>query len=677
MIYDIIMKGKQILVILEALTLTTGCGTNDPFASSMEQMRPEILKTKAINSPEGALPDEILVKFSRVPSEEDISKLSALGFSEIERVFNSVKGKENLEKKHGLDRWYKVMVSEGRNIAESSLAISGLESVVAIEYEYPMRKASDCIVYPYNASSAVTRASSDAIFNDPLLSSQWNYANRGDATIATHIVKGADINVSDVWGKLTCGDPDIIVAIVDEPVKYTHPDLSANMWTNPKEIPGNGIDDDGNGYIDDIHGYNFVANGAIDWSKPGNSGHGTHTAGTVAAVNNNGTGVAGVAGGSGDSDGCRIMSCQIFDGENGGSASITARAIKYAGDNGASVISCSIGYTASFSSDDNYLGRIGTMESDAIHYFEDCKNNSVINGGIAVFAAGNDGHNYSHYPGALHDIISVSAFAPDFLPTYYTNYGPGCNITAPGGEAYLPPYKDFRAMVLSTTVSEISGSDYGYMQGTSMACPHVSGIVALGLSYAKKQGKTFTRDEFKNMLLSATDDIDNRIATSTKHYYNNAKSINLGSYYHQMGTGAADAWRFMMQIDGIQCITARLGKTQWLDLSPFFGSSSVSLTYLDVTTPEETVNSLGLQEIKGAEVADQPAVPASGYAYVQFGRIYIHPTKIGAGTITIKAVGGGSSVGGGNNPPGGIELSQTVSVIVRDVDGGNGTGGWL
>ena len=81
-------------------------------------------------------------------------------------------------------------------------------------------------------------------------------------------------------------------------------------------------------------------------------------------------------------------------------------------------------------------------------------------------------------------------------------------------------------MVLSTTISEAGGSDYGYMQGTSMACPHVSGIVALGLSYAKKQGKTFTRDEFKNMLLSATDDIDNHIATSTKRYYNNAQNIN-------------------------------------------------------------------------------------------------------------------------------------------------------
>lgn len=672
-----LMKEKLALLIFPILVVAAGCGDEMKDVSSEVTKQELSLETKAVNSPIGSLPDEILVKFARVPSDADLSKLSELGFTKVERIFNSVKGKEDLERKHGLDRWYKVGVPEGSSREESSMSIAGLESVAAIEYEHVAQKASDCVVYPYEGQSIATRAGSNAIFNDPSLPDQWNYNNRGDATIATYVAQGADINVNDVWSKLTCGDPEIIVAVVDEPVKYTHPDLAANMWTNPGEIAGNGKDDDGNGYVDDIHGYNFVAKGALDWSKDGNSGHGTHTAGTVAAVNNNGIGVAGVAGGSGKGDGCKIMSCQIFDGEYGGSASITARAIKYAGDNGASVISCSFGYTSSFSSDDNYLGQVGTLESDAIHYFEDCKNNSVIDGGIAVFAAGNEGHNYAHYPGALHDIISVSAFAPDFLPTYYTNYGPGCNIAAPGGEAYLPPFKDYRAMVLSTTISEAGGSDYGYMQGTSMACPHVSGIVALGLSYAKKQGKTFTRDEFKNMLLSATDDIDNHIATSTKRYYNNAQNINLGSYYHQMGTGAADAWRLMMQIDGTPCITAQLGKTQWLDISSFFGSSSVSLTYLDVTVPQATVNSLGLQEIQGADATGQAAVPASGYAYVQFGRLYIHPTKIGAGTITIKAVGGGSSVGGGNNPPGGMELIQTISVIVRDVDGGNGKGGWL
>ena len=130
-------------------------------------------------------------------------------------------------------------------------------------------------------------------------------------------------------------------------------------------------------------------------------------------------------------------------------------------------------------------------EYDALKYFEASKNNPVLDGGVAIFAAGNDATNYSAYPGALSDVISVSSFGPDYLPAYYTNYGPGCNIAAPGGEAYLNPWTSFKGMVLSTLPSELNdGSDYGYMQGTSMACPHVSGIAALGLSYAKKLGKT-------------------------------------------------------------------------------------------------------------------------------------------------------------------------------------------
>ena len=276
---------------------------------------------------------------------------------------------------------------------------------------------------------------------------------------------------------------------MDEGVKYTHPDLAANMWVNPGEVAGNGIDDDGNGYVDDVHGYNFVDNGPVTWGKAGDSGHGTHCAGTIAAVNNNGKGVAGVAGGSGKNDGCRIMSCQIFSGDRGGDVGSSVRAIKYAADMGASIISCSFGYTSAFASDNAYIKSQGSAEIDAIHYFESSQNNTVLNGNIAVFAAGNDSHPYAHYPGAFHDIISVTAFGPDYLPAEYTNYGPGCNISAPGGESKLPPFTTYRALVLSTVPSEVkayyderlakTGFDYGYMQGTSMACPHVSGVVAL------------------------------------------------------------------------------------------------------------------------------------------------------------------------------------------------------
>lgn len=203
-----------------------------------------------------------------------------------------------------------------------------------------------------------------------------------------------------------------------------------------------------------------------------------------------------------------------------------------------------------------------------------------------------------------------------------------------------------------------------------MACPHVSGVVALGLSYAVQKGKIIPHDEFKRMILASCNDIDQRIGRSTNK--------EMAKYYHQMGTGAIDAWRLMMKIEGTPTSTATLGEFQYIDLTSTFGTASISLTYLNVEVSQNTIVSLGLQKIQGKSTSSSPCIPEDEcYAYIQFGRLYIHPTKIGSGKFTITAVGGGDHVGGGDNPPGGMELKQDLSVIVRDVDGGNGTGGWL
>lgn len=683
------MKVSTLLYAFAAAALLFSCQVKEPAEVSPADSAD--IATKVVQLGDQWEEDSFLVKFRSVPSDGELEVYCRDGVLALKPVFTSFSGKEALEREFGLDRWYSVSLEEGTNLHKAIRRFAALETVSQAQYACLAVKASDEVAYP--AFETETKAAMGGQFNDPMLGDQWNYNNQGSKAFSNYVVAGADVNVKDVWNRITCGDPEIIVAVVDEGVKYSHPDLKANIWSNPKEIAGNGIDDDKNGYVDDVYGFNFVTatrktkndpweNGAITWDnfyKEGNktvgdSGHGTHCAGTIAAVNNNGTGVSGIAGGTGNGDGCRIMSCQIFSGPGGAPSETIATAIKYAADMGASIISCSFGTSTAFPSDNSYYKAGGGIEIDAIHYFEASKNNPVLDGNIAVFAASNDSHPYAHYPGAWYDIISVSAFGPDFLPAYYTNYGPGCNISAPGGE-YLHGVGD-KSAILSTVTSERYNSDYGYMQGTSMACPHMAGVVALGLSYAKQLGKKFTRQEFKELLLASANDIDQRIAKTKDKPYSGIK--DLAPYYHQMGTGAIDAWRVMMHIEGIPTLTAQLGKKQWIDLTPIFGTASVSLTYLEVEVPDATASALGLNAVEPVEDAKYPAVEASGKnAFVQFGRLYIEPTKLGSGKLRIKAVGGGDHLGGGDNPPGGMELDREISLIVRDVDGGNGIGGWL
>ena len=644
----------------------------------------DVVMTKALNTPEGALEGNLILKISEeaviAGHETLMSQISErMEILSMRPVFPlSVKDDETA-RKYDLHRWYRVDF-DGISPEAAALELSSFDEVSCIQFNKSPKLASDCVATGYEPSLSMM-SSSALPFNDPMLNYQWHYINTGNSIVSSYVVEGGDIAVKDAW-RLTGGDNSIIVAICDGPVKYDHPDLAPNMWVNAAEQNGAaGVDDDNNGYVDDIYGLNCITgDGNISWSHKGESGHGTHVAGVVGAVNANGTGVCGVAGGTGKGDGVRLMSCQIFQG-GASSNDASAVAFYYAAKNGASIAQCSFGWQGGiFASDRDYKDAYG-VEYAAIKYFMDPANNNskVLDSNVMIFAAGNDASRQSSYPGALEEVVCVTALGPDLLPAInYTNYGAGCNIAAPGGDYFvgnLYPGEVNRSQVLSTFVNTVeitakvgavkeSGHDYAYMQGTSMACPHVSGIAALGLSYAQKLGKKFTREEFVSMLLASVDDIDARLTSGNKPKEisgGNVVNGDLAPYRKQMGTGAIDTWQFLMAIEGTPSIIVQTGTSARYDVSSYFGGNSVNLTYIGVEIDAESKESLGLKS--DPEMA--------------YGKLKINPTKVGSGKITVRAIAGPDADGkvDGDAQIGGSEIVRTISVMSRGVTSKNG--GWL
>ena len=616
----------------------------------------KLIHTKAASDASTSVVLVQLEEGAALPDEAALAKLDIVGAEPVFTLTGENGAPTELEAEFGLDRWYAFEVKGGADMTKITGGVAECPEVKYVEYNIKFDLASDGISYPYSvpaAGSSDAAAPGAGVFNDPGLADQWHYDNNGDTRYAVAARQGADINVANVWKEATAGDPSVIVAVIDEGVWYEHPDLAANMWTNAAEVAGNGIDDDGNGFVDDVHGFNFVSmSGAISWTDKDDSGHGTHTAGTIAAVNNNGIGVTGVAGGDGTTGGVKIMSCQIFSGKKGGDVLGTARAFKYAADNGAVIASCSFGYRdGSINSDSKYMA-IGAAEKVAMDYFE-AKSN-----GIVIFSAGNETQAYASYPGACEGVISVSSIGPDYLPACYTNYGPGCEISAPGGDMGLTShYNPEAAAVLSTLPLEVSGgTGYGYMQGTSMACPHVSGVAALGMSYAKKLGKTYTSEEFKTMLLTSTADFESLLDGEKTV---GTITMDLMDYRRKMGSGNIDAWSLMMQIEGTPTVVAKNGEEQWVSLADYFGASYENLYYLGVEMTDEAKAELGIEE--------EP--------YIEQGRLWIKPTKVGCAKLTIAAVTGVYDADSGSEINGAY-LVKEVS-IRSNVQKTAVNGGWL
>ena len=458
-------------------------------------------------------------------------------------------------------------------------------------------------------------------FSDPGLATQWHYANSGSNLfdyqneLGNGSEIGCDVGCMEAWKKCT-GDPSIIVAVLDEGVMNTHPDLAGNIWVNEGEELYADTDADGNGYKDDKYGYNFVSNtGIISWTEASDTGHGTHVAGTIAAMNGNGIGVCGIAGGDGsENSGVKLMSCQVFSGDAGVTLDAEARAIKYAADNGAVILQCSWGYNSSLASIiEGYTPGPGSeeeweslypLEKEALDYFINNAGspNGVIDGGLVIFASGNEYAGMPAFPGAYSKCVSVSAVAADFTPASYTDYGKEVTISAPGGdtEYYNPVGKDdpeswtdgiYSGSILSTWIQNGTAA-YGFMDGTSMACPHVSGVAALGLSYAVKQRRHFKASEFIELLKASTKSLDSWYGNGkVKTYYRNHLSagasptrVELSKYIGKMGAGLVDAGMLLNNIEGsgsdmvVPNIYVAESATSTLDLAYYFVNGE-TLTY--------------------------------------------------------------------------------------------------
>ncbi|MBQ8366805.1 MAG: S8 family serine peptidase [Alistipes sp.] len=571
--------------------------------------------------------------------------------SAIKPVFNlKVNGDE--KRARGMHRWYTVDFPSTVALEDAAMKLAKIDYVETVQYAGKMQRpeAKPIMVDPATISS--TRAD-EYPFNDPAMPMQWHYINKGRQSLYPGSIEGEDINVEPAW-KLTTGRPEVVVAIVDEGVCYNHVDLEANMHVNEAELNGeDNVDDDNNGYVDDVYGYNFGLGGRVSYMRDGDQGHGTHVAGTIAAVNNNGVGVAGVAGGSGNGDGVRIFSAQIFSGkEDHANYAQTAAAIEYSADRGACILQCSWGFEPNAIQNDNEFQNDHrySVEYEAIEYFISKKNCAALDGGLVIFAAGNEGQPIAGYPGAYRNYLAVTAFAPDGLPAYYTCYDKGCNISAPGGEYFL-----YNNSIQSTgcVYSTVAGPNvkpanegYAYMQGTSMACPHVSGVAALGLSYALDLGKTFTVDQFKALLTTSVNAFPDSAFQGYKDHAEGG-SMNLASYRNKMGTGKIDAYRLLMAIRGVSCVPVSTKETNYIDFSKFVGKDGLEMKVADYDISEDTIEALGI-------VFDQ----------FTSGKVVLQCSKAGVGTIKVGMIAGGTMEGSGIITAG-MRIEREFALIAR------------
>jgi len=365
----------------------------------------------ALQNPDAELiPGSLIIKFSDVASRaQGDAILSAVGAARI-KDFSLVPG-----------------------LTHISVPAAAMDRIIAALQNNPLV---DYVEPDYVVSGGQTIQPNDTHFG-----LQWALLNSGQTINRKSGLAGADIRATQAWS-ISTGGAGCLVAVIDSGVQLNHPDLSGNIWRNPLEL-ADGFDSDENGFIDDVYGWDFVDN---DNNPADENGHGTHVAGTIAAVSNNGTGIAGVAWN------CKIMALRFLNANGSGTTSAAISALEYAVFNGARISNNSWGGGGYSSALRN------TIEIAGKQY-----------GHLFIAAAGNSGADSDRqpsYPAAydLPNIISVAATDNRDRLANFSNYGvTSVDLGAPGVD------------IASTYIND----RYVYMSGTSMAAPHVAGVAGL------------------------------------------------------------------------------------------------------------------------------------------------------------------------------------------------------
>ncbi len=604
-------KYKLVASLALGATLLVGCQQDD-----LELMGPDEEQTTAVEQvASSATPltmiDVIRVRFDRATAErieaaiasnalrsagsETDELLSLLGAESLERVFPYAGEYEPRTRRDGLHLWYDIKLTPE---SDPQRALEKRTKAMALAADYSGVQITELVyqgalpdikpVLYSEAGVSTLRSGGDLPASDPLLPMQWHYHNQGTYVRSE---AGADINLFPAW-EIEKGKPNVIVAVVDGGIDIDHEDLRGSMHANPRELAGTaGVDDDGNGLVDDIYGYNFVMNQPAIVPHS----HGTHVAGTVAARSNNAVGVAGVAGGNGAEDsGIRLITCQTFATNPANGQSLSGgfeRAIKYGADAGAVISQNSWGQP--------HQTELPASYKAAIDYFiknAGCDNNgnqrddSPMKGGVVIFAAGNEGYEYRAALASYDAVIAVASMAPDFRASYFTTFGTWVDITAPGGDMFYNNGK-----VLST----LPGNQYGYMQGTSMACPHVSGIAALVVS--KHGGPGFTNEDLKRRLL-----------TSLK-----AQSINEinPTYLGKLGGGYIDAAKALADEPSAAELASNTAPSTVVWADPTVTHGGVTISW-NVAPDAEDVKAFGYYLYGEASPFTEADLPTLGFSKI-------------------------------------------------------------